>query len=73
MYVYHNFFIKSSVYGHLGGFPVLAIVKCFDEHWGACVFSVLLFSGCVPSSGTVWSYGGFIPSVFLKESPECSP
>ena len=26
MYMYHIFFIYSSVYGHLGGFHVLAIV-----------------------------------------------
>ena len=27
MYMYHNFFIHSSVNGHLGGFHVLAIVS----------------------------------------------
>ena len=38
--MYHNFFIHSSVNGHLGCFHVLDIVKqCYDEHCGTCVFS----------------------------------
>ena len=34
--MYHSFLIHSSD-GHLGCFHVLAIVKCYDEHWGARV------------------------------------
>ena len=33
----HNFFIHSSVSGHLGCFHVPAIVKS-AEHWSTCVF-----------------------------------
>ena len=34
----HIFFIYSSVDGHLGCFHVLAIVQCYNEHWGAFIF-----------------------------------
>ena len=32
-------------------------------------FSVLVSSGYMPRSGIAGSYGGFIPSFFLKKSP----
>ena len=35
-------------------------------------FSVLVFSGYMPSSGIAGSYGGFIPG-FFKESPSSLP
>ena len=67
--MYHNFFIHSSVDGHLGCFHVLAILNSAamnsEVHES---FSVLVFSGYMPRSGIAGSYGGFIPS-FFKESP----
>ena len=61
--MYHNFFIHSSVDGHLGCFHVLAILNSAamnsEVHES---FSVLVFSGYMPRSGIAGSYGGFIPS-----------
>ena len=66
MYIYHNFFIHSSVDGHLGCFHVLAIVNSAEMNNGIHVsFSVLLSSGYMPRSGIAGLYGGFIPS-FLR-------
>ena len=66
--MYHNFFIHSSVNGHLGCFHVLAIVNSAAMNNGIHVsFSILLSSGYMPSSGIAGPYGGFIPS-FFKES-----
>ena len=66
MYVYHNFFIHSSVNGHLGYFHVLAIVNSAAMNSKKHVsFSILVFSGYMPRSGISGSYGGFIPS-FLR-------
>ena len=62
--MYHNFFINSSVYGHLGCFHVLAIVKSAAMNYGIHVsFSILISSGYMPRSGIAGSYGGFIPSL----------
>ena len=73
MYTYHNFFIHSSVEGHLGCFDVLAIVdSAAMNNWIHVSFAVLVSSGYMPRSGTAGSYGGFIPS-FYKESPYCFP
>ena len=59
----HNFFIHSSVDGHLDCFPVLAIVNSAAMNIGVHVsFSVLVSSGYMPSSGIAGSYSGFIPS-----------
>ena len=59
----HNFFIYSSVDGYLGRFCVLAIVNSVAMNIGAHVtFSIMFFSGNVPSSGTLGSYGNFITS-----------
>ena len=64
--MYHNFFIHSSVDGHLGCFHVLAIVNSATMNNGIHVpFSALVSSGFMPRSGIAGSYGGFIPS-FLR-------
>ena len=61
--MYHNFFIHSSVGGHLGCFHNLAIVNRAAMNNGIPVsFSVLVSSGFMPRSGIAESYGGFIPS-----------
>ena len=66
VYMYHNFFIHSSVDGHLGCFHVLAIVNSAAMNNGIHVyFSILVSSGYMPKSGIAGSYGGFIPS-FLR-------
>ena len=63
MYIYHNFFIHSSVDGHLGCLHVLAIVSSTVVHIGMHVsFSILVSSGFMPRSGIARSYSGFIPS-----------
>ena len=64
--MYHNFFIHSSVDGHLGCFHVLAIVNSAAVNKGIHVyFSVLVSSGYMTRSETAGSYGDFIPS-FLR-------
>ena len=66
MYIYHNFFIHSSVDGQLGCFHVLAIVNSTAMNSEIHVsFSILVSSGYMPRSGITGSYGGFIPS-FLR-------
>ena len=57
----YNFFIHSSVNGHLGCFHVLAVVNSAVMNIGVHVsFSVLVYSGYMPRSGIAGSYGGFI-------------
>ena len=64
--MYHNFFIHSSVDGHLGCFHVLGIVNNAAMNNGIHVsFSILVSSGYMPGSGIAGSYGAFIPS-FLR-------
>ena len=64
--MYHNFFIYSSVEGHLGCFHVLAIVNSAAMNNGILVsLSDLVSSGYMPRSGIAGSYGGFIPR-FLR-------
>ena len=66
MYIYHNFFIHSSVDGHLGCFHVLAIVNSAAVNNGIHVsLSILVSSGYIPRSGIAGSHGGFIPR-FLR-------
>ena len=66
VYIYHNFFIHSSVDGHLGCFHVLAIVNSAAMNSGIHVsFSILVSSRYMPRSGIAGSYGGFIPR-FLR-------
>ena len=63
MYIYHYFFIHSSVDGRLGCFHVLAIVNSAAVDIGVHVsFSILVSSGYMPRSGKAGSYGGFISS-----------
>ena len=65
MYIYHNFFIHSSVNGHLGCFHV-AIVNSAAMNSGIHVsFSILVSSGYMPRSGIAGSYGSFI-YIFLR-------
>ena len=67
--MYHNFFIHSSVDGHLGYFHVLDIVNIAARNNGIHVsFSILVSSGYMPRSRIAGSYGSFIPS-FFKKSP----
>ena len=66
VYMYHNFFIHSSVDGYLGCFHVLATVKSAAMNNGIHVsFSIFVSSGYMPRSGIVGSYGGFTPN-FLR-------
>ena len=61
--MYHDFFIHSSVNGHIGCFHVLAIVNSVAMNNGIKVsFPILVSSGYVPRSGIAGSYGGFIPN-----------
>ena len=61
--MYDNFFIHSSVDGHLGCFHILAIVNSAEmNNWMHVSFSILVSSGYKPRSGIAGSYGGFIPS-----------
>ena len=72
--MFHNFFIHLSVDGHLDCFHVLPIVNSAVMNLGVHVsFSIMVFSGYMPSTGIVGSFGSFIPSFFFKESPCCSP
>ena len=51
-------FIHSSVGGHLGCFPVMAIVNSAVKNIGVHVsFQIMVFSGYLPTSGIVglWS------------------
>ena len=63
LYMYHSFFIHSSVDGHLGCFHVLAVVNSAAVNSGIHVsLSVLVSSGYMPRSAIAGSYGGFSPS-----------
>ena len=58
--MYHNFFIHSSVDGHLGCFHVLTIVNSAAMNNEIHVsFSILVSPGYMPRSGTAGSYGAY--------------
>ena len=64
--MYHNFFIHSTVDGHLSCFHALATVNSAVMNNGMHVsFSILVSSGYMPRSGMSGSYGAFLPS-FLR-------
>ena len=64
--MYHNFFIHSSLSGHVDCFHVLAIVNNAAMNIEVHVsLSTLVSSGYMPGSQIAGSYGGFIPS-FLR-------
>ena len=64
--MYHNFFIHSSVDGHLGCVHVLATVNSAAMNNGIHVsFSILVSSGYMPRSGIAGSYVGFILVLLL--------
>ena len=72
VYMFHNFFIHSSVDGHLGWFHVLPILNSAAMNTGVHVsFSVMVSSGYRPSGGIAGSYRRFIPR-FLRNL-HCSP
>ena len=57
VYMYHNFFIHSSVDGHLGCFHDLAIVNSAAMNIRVHVsYGIMVFSGYMPSSGIAGSY-----------------
>ena len=63
MYMYHSFFIHSSVDGHLGCFYVLAAINSAAMNNGIHVsLSILVSSGHMPKNGIAGLYGAFIPS-----------
>ena len=65
-YMYHGFFIYSSVSEHLDYFHILAMVNSVAMNIGVHMsFSVLVSLGYMPRSGTAGSYGDFISS-FLR-------
>ena len=65
VYLYHMFFIHSSVNGYLGYFHALAIVNSAAMNFRVHVsFRIRVFLGYTPRSGIAGSYGN---SVFSSE------
>ena len=61
--MYHNFFIHSSVDGHLGCFHVIATINGAAMNNGIHVsLLILVSSGYMPRIGIAGAYGSFIPS-----------
>ena len=66
VYMYHSFLVHSSADGHLGCFPVLAIINSAAMNIGVHVsLSDLVSLVCMPRSGISRSYGSSISS-FLR-------
>ena len=68
MYIYHIFFIHSSVDGHSGCFHILAVVNNAAVNIGVHVsfrISDFVFFGYIPKSGIVGSCGSSVFS-FLR-------
>ena len=66
----HQFFIHSSVDGHIDKFHVLAIVNNAAMNIGIHVyFSMLVSSGYMLNSGIAGSYDGFVSSFLRKIIP----
>ena len=61
VYMYHMFFINSSVDGNIGCFHVLVIVNSAAMNIGVHVsFWITVLSGYVPRSGIAGSYGNSV-------------
>ena len=61
VYMYHIFFIHSSVDGHLGCFHDLAIVNSAAMNIGVCVsFQIMVLSGYIPRSRIAGSHGNSV-------------
>ena len=70
--MYHNFFIHSSLNGHLGCFHVLAVVNSAGMNIGVHVsFSILVSSGYISRSGIAGSYGSETTLLVLSETLAC--
>ena len=68
--MYHNVFIHASVSGYLGCLHVLAIVNSAATNVGVhTALSLMVFSGYMPSSGVVGSYG--LPGSASGKEPAC--
>ena len=83
--MYHNFFLHSSINGHLGCFHFLAIVNTASVNTGIHVsFSILISSGYMPRSGIAgshwktqqwsqdWKRSVFVPILRKANAKECS-
>ena len=72
VYMYHNFFIHSSIDGHLGCVRVLVTVSSAIMNAGVHVsFSTIVFSGYMPVVG--WLDRTVVLSQLFKESSHCPP
>ena len=67
VYMYHIFFSRSSVDGHLGCFHVLDIVNSAATNIGVHVsFKIMVFSSYTLRNGIAGSYGSSVFSFLRK-------